>query len=79
MNDELKIGQVWIKYGSRLGDIESWQIVFLKGQNAIAMNCATLKQVVIYGEDQRNSFTFDCELMGDTFRISRDLMKMKGF
>jgi hypothetical protein len=74
-----EVGQVWSRYGSRLGDIDSYQIVFVKGENAIAMNCATLNQVVIYGEDQRNSFTFDCELTEITFRIPRDIMKQKGF
>ena len=78
---KLQTGQVWKQVSPAVdyGDIMRWQIVFVKGINAIAMNCATLKQVVIYGQGQLDSFTFDCELTGEEPRLGNDTLKMKGF
>jgi hypothetical protein len=76
----LEVGQVWKQYGKPdYGDIQRWQIVFVKGINAIAVNCATLKQVVIYGEGQIDSFTFDCELTDEAPRLDGYTLKSIGY
>jgi len=78
---KLKVGQVWKQVPPAVdyGDIQRWQIVFVKGINAIAVNCATLKQVVIYGKGQIDSFTFDCELTDEEPRLDGYTLKSIGY
>jgi hypothetical protein len=78
---ELKVGQVWKQVSPAVdyGDIQRWQIVFVKGINAVAVNCATLTQIVICGEDQINSFTFDCELTDEKPRLDGYTLKSIGY
>lgn len=76
MQRTLAVGQVWRRYGVDYGDIVRFQIVYIKGLNAIAVNCATLDQFVIYGEGQFDSFTFDCQKTDESPRL--DSLTLKG-
>ena len=69
---ELKLGQVWRRYGSDLGDIDSWQVNQMGKGCCIVMNCATLGEVVVT-KDSESSFTFDNELISSTPRWSEHL------
>ena len=59
---EIKLGQVWRQYGSKYGDIDSWQVNQVGKRCAVVMNCATMKEVVVTS-DAESSFTFDNELI----------------
>lgn len=76
---KLETGQVWRQYGKDFGDLSRFQVVFVKGINAIVMNCATLKQTVIYGQGQFDSFTFDCELTNEKPSIDQETLNRAGF
>ena len=64
---ELKLEQVWRRYGSDLGDIDSWQVNQMGKRCCVVVNCATLKEVVVT-KDSESSFTFDNELITNTPR-----------
>lgn len=69
---ELKLGQVWRRYGSNLGDIDSWQVNQMGKRCCVVVNCATLKEVVVT-KDSETSFTFDNELISSIPRWSEHL------
>ena len=75
----LEIGQVWRRYGSPYGDVDMYQVVFVKGLNAIVVNCATLKQTVVYGQGQLDSFKLDCELMDMPPRLNKATLATIGY
>jgi len=65
--EELKLGQVWRLYGSKYGDIDSWQVNRIGERCAVVMNCATTKEMVVTS-DAESSFTFVNELVSETPR-----------
>ena len=64
---ELKLGQVWRRYGSTYGDLDSWQVNQMGKRCCVVVNCATLKEIVVTS-DAESSFTFDNELISSTPR-----------
>ena len=61
---ELKLGQVWRRYGSKYGDVDSWQVNQMGKRCAVVMNCATTKEIVVTS-DAEPSFTFDNKLISE--------------
>lgn len=76
IKNTLAVGQVWREYSPNdLGDLQLWQIAAIGRKVAIAMNCATLKQVTIT-QDGLSTFTFECyrDSQNDN-RIPADIVK----